>query len=60
MSIVVCLILTVMEAQQQVPLNVILQNKKTNLSIMHKYIRSTRLEAVAGASVFVLEAILQH
>lgn len=59
MSIVVCLILTVMEAQQ-VPLNVILQNKKTNLSIMHKYIRSTRLEAVAGASVFVLEAILQH
>lgn len=49
-----------MEAQQQVPLNVILQNKKTNLSIMHKYIRSTRLEAVAGASVFVLEAILQH
>jgi hypothetical protein len=44
---------------QQLRLNAILQNKKTDLSIMYKYVRSTSLEVVASV-VVLYEAILQH
>jgi hypothetical protein len=44
---------------QQVLLNMIVQNKKIGLYIMHKYIRSTILEVLASG-VVLYEAILQH
>jgi hypothetical protein len=44
---------------QQLRLNAILQNKKTDLSIMYKYVRSTSLEVVASV-VVLYEAILHY